>query len=101
MKVHVADQKQRRGDHGGDHAGAMRGHAAAGNHVPAGNQEHCAGSVQTGDQGGVKRILLRDHAAGLLVRRFAIRNASPNITSENKSKVAIAEGSGNCVSIPG
>ena len=46
------------------------------------------------------RDRLRDHAAGLLVRRFAIRNASPNITSENRSKVAIAEGRGNCVSIP-
>ena len=75
MKINVARQKQRRRYHGGDHAGAVRGHVAAGNHAAAGQQIH---------------------AAGLVVRRFAIEHPS-----ENKSNVAIAEGRGNCVSIPG
>jgi hypothetical protein len=45
--------------------------------------------------------LLNDQAAAVVLRRLAIRNAKPNITSENKSKVAIAEESGNVAVIPG
>ena len=41
------------------------------------------------------------YAAGLVLRRFAMRKASPNITSENKSNVAIAEESGKVAVIPG
>jgi hypothetical protein len=79
----------------------MRGDAAASNQISANQQQRGAGSVQTRDQRWKVSVFLRDHAAGLVLRRFAIRNASPNITSENKSNVAIAEGKGNCVSIPG
>jgi hypothetical protein len=84
----------------------MRSDLSPHDQAAAGDQKHRARPVQTGDQSWKVRVFLRDHildnqAAGLVVRRLAIRNASPNITSENKSKVAIAEGNGNCVSIPG
>jgi hypothetical protein len=44
---------------------------------------------------GEERVVLSDQAAGLVVRRLAISNASANMTSENRSKVAMADGSGN------
>ena len=68
-------------------------------------QKHRAGAVQSGVQGREVRVLFGDQAAGLIredrVRRFAINNAKPNMTSENRSSVAIAEGSGNVASAPG
>src|SRR5580704_5842586 len=98
VEINVANQKQCRRNHGGNHEGAVRGHATPGNHVAAGYEKQSADSVQTCDQTREVSVLFRDHAAGLLVRRFAIMNASANITSENKSRVAMAEGSGNCLS---
>jgi hypothetical protein len=46
-------------------------------------------------EGRKEDVLLSDHAAGLVVRRLAISNASANMTRENRSKVAIADESGN------
>ena len=46
-------------------------------------------------EGRKEDVLLGDHAAGLVVRRLAISNASANMTRENRSKVAIADESGN------
>jgi hypothetical protein len=80
--------------------------------VTTDEQQDGAGSVQACDQGREVGVLFNgsyfgDHtfvvkpqsslgnqAAGLVVRRFAIRNASPNMTSENRSSVAMAEGRG-------
>jgi hypothetical protein len=111
VKIHVAGQKQSRGDDRGNHARSMRGNFTPHNQAAANEQQHRAGSIQTGDEGREVGVLFSDHifgnqvfrnqAAGLVVRRFAIRNASPNITSENRSNVAIADGNGKVVSIPG
>ena len=46
-------------------------------------------------EGRKEDVLLSDHAAGLVVRRLAISNASANMTRENRSKVAIADETGN------
>ena len=101
VEINVANQKQSRGYYRRDHAGPVSGDAAARDHVAAGNQKHRAGSVQTSDQRRKECVFLGDQAAGLLVRRLAIRNASPNITRENNSNVAMAEGSGKVASMPG
>jgi hypothetical protein len=79
----------------------MGGNFAAHNQATANKQQNRAGSIQSRNQGREVCVLFRNQAAGLVVRRFAIRNASPNITNENRSSVAIAEGKGNGVSIPG
>src|ERR1039458_9732668 len=67
MKIQVANQKKCRGNYSGDHTGAMRGHASAGNHVPSGNQKHGAGSVQAGEQGREVGVLLGDHILAIKV----------------------------------
>ena len=95
MEINVTRQKQCRSDHRSDHARAMCCYLSARNQISPNEQQDSADSIQTRDQGREERVLLRDHAAGLVVRRFAIRNANPNITSENRSNVAIAEGKGN------
>src|SRR5580692_6957273 len=101
MKIYVACQKQRRRYDGGDHAGAVRGNFPAHNQAAAQEQQHRAGSVQSCDKGRKVGILFRDHAAGLVVRRFAIKNARANITSENRSSVAMADGRGKVALMPG
>ncbi len=101
MEIYIASQKQSRGYNRGDHAGTMRGDSPSHNQVAANEQQNCADAVQTRNQGREERVFFSDHAAGLVVRRLAIRNASPNITSENRSNVAIAEGRGKVASIPG
>jgi len=101
VEIYVANQKQSRGDHRRDHAGAMGGDTATRNHVAAGDQQRCAGSVQTRDQSRKVGVFFGDQAAGLLVRRLTIRNASPNMTRENNNNVATADGSGNVASMPG
>jgi len=95
MEINVTHEKQRRSDNRSDHARAMRGHLSACDQISPNQQQDRADAIQTRDQGREERVLLRDHAAGLVVRRFAIRNANPNMTSENKSNVAIADGKGN------
>src|ERR1700728_4142934 len=101
MEVHIASQKQSRRGYGGDHAGAMRRGLPPHDQAPADQQQHRTCSVQTGNQGREVGVLFRDQAAALVVRRLAIRKASPDITSENRSKVAIAEGRGKVASMPG
>src|ERR1051326_1037470 len=102
----MARQKQRRGDYGCDHADAVGGHAAPGDQDSSSEQERGAGSVERGVERGEEGVLLGDRvsgnqAAGLVLRRLAMRNARPNITSENRSKVAIADDKGNSVVMPG
>ncbi len=65
---------------------------------PIHQETQCCVSSAIGVNEGV---LLWNQAAGLVVRRFAINSASPNMTSENKTRVAIADGNGNDVSTPG
>src|ERR1700690_4471523 len=73
MKVQIARQKQSGGNHGGDHASAMGSDFAAHNQAAANQQQNRAASVQTSDQGREVSVLLRDQAAGLMVRRFTIK----------------------------
>ncbi len=101
VKIQIASQEQSRGDNGGNHTRAMCGDFSPHDQAAPGEQENRTASVQAGDKGREVGVLLGDHAAGLVVRRLAIKNASPNITRENRSKVAIAEGSGKVASIPG
>jgi len=95
VEINVTRQKQRRSNDRSDHTRAMRGQFSARNQISPNQQQNSADTIQTRDQGREERVLLRDHAAGLVVRRFAIRNANPNITNVNRSNVAIADGKGN------
>ena len=67
MEIKVAGEKQRRGGYGRDHAGAMRGHASAGDHVAAGNEKYGAGSVQACIQGGEESVLFSDHILTFII----------------------------------
>ena len=101
MKVQIAGQKEPGRDDGRDHAGAVRGDFSAHNQAAAHQQKHGAGCVQTRNQSREVRVLFWDQAAGLVLRRLTIKKASPNMTSENSTNVAIEEESGKFVSIPG
>ena len=54
------------------------------------HQEHRAGAVERGIDDRENRELWRNrhHTAGLVLRRFTIRNASPNMNSEKSTNVA-------------
>ena len=79
----------------------MRGHTALRDQDTPSQQQGGAGTIQGRIQGGEVRVLLGYHAAGLVLRRFAMSSANPNITSENRISVAMEEGSANEVSTPG
>src|SRR5258708_330490 len=100
MEGKIARQKRCGCDPRRDHAEAMRGHASARNHVASGEEKDRAGAVQTCVDSREVSVLFSDHTAGLVERRFAIRNARANMARENRSSVAIECDSGN-VSIPG
>ncbi len=106
VKVEIASEKQSRRNDCRDHARAMCGELSANDQPAPNQQQHGARRVQTRNQSREERELFRDRisddqAAGLVLRRFTIRNANPNMTNENRSRVATAEGSGNVVSAPG
>src|SRR5450432_3469989 len=110
VKEQIAAKKYRRGGHGRDHARPVRGHPPLRNQNAPREQQHSAASVESGVQGREVGVLFSNQAAGLIlrdyfgefrVRRFTIRNASPNMTNENRISVAMADGSGNVVSAPG
>src|SRR5580698_3172983 len=92
MKVQIARQKQSGGSHGGNHANAMGGHFATHNQAAANQQQNRAGSVQTSDQGREVGILLGNHAAGLVLRRFTIKKDNPNMTAANNPSAIIETG---------
>ena len=75
----------------------------------AGNIAYCSGiaikqAAVTLSYSDVHRVWLNaersSHAAGFLVLRFAMMNASPNMNAENRISVAIELPSGNA-SLPG
>ena len=68
----------------------MYGDAAAFDHAVGSDKQHSAGPVQRSIDDGKNRILFGNlcHAAGFVVRRLAIRNASPNMNSEKSTRVA-------------
>src|ERR1700720_3704500 len=79
----------------------MGGDAAACDQAASGEEQDRAGSIQGCVKSREEGILLGDHAAGLVLLRFAISRANPNMISENKASVAIADASGKMVSAPG
>src|SRR6266852_1316291 len=97
MVVKVESKKQRRREHGGQHQGAMRGHSSQLDLPVRGHQQYCAGAVECGVDHRKDSVLcwVLHHAAGLVVRRFTIRKASPNMKSENSTSVAIEATSEN------
>src|SRR5512141_253581 len=101
MKKNVAGQKQRGRNHGSDHAESMRGNTTLGDQNSSGEEQCGAGAIQGSVESGEVGVLLGNHAAGLVLRRFAISNANPNITSENRTRVATEEDNANEVSTPG
>src|SRR5579863_1329358 len=101
MKVQIARQEQSRRNHGGDHASAMGGDFATHNQAAANQQQNRAGPVQTSDQGREVGVLLGNHAAGLVVRRFTMKKDSPNITAANKPSADIETGKEATVGLAG
>ncbi len=101
MEIQVARQKQSGGNYGGDHASAMGGDFAAHNQAAASQQQHRAGPVQTRDQRREVGVLLRDHAAGLVLRRFTMKNDNPNMATANRPRADIETGSEVSVGLAG
>ncbi len=89
VKEYIAAQKHGRSRHRRDHARPVRCHLSPRNQPAASKQQDSAGSIQSRIEGREERVLLRDHAAGLVERRFTIRNARPNMARENSKSVAI------------
>src|SRR5437016_13967332 len=71
----------------------MGRHASAVDKAVSNQQQHGAGTVQRGIDDGEDCVLgwVGHHAAGLVVRRFTITKASPNVKPENKISVAREE----------
>jgi hypothetical protein len=67
----------------------MSGDFAAHNQAAPNQQQDRAGSVQTSDQSREVSVLLGNHAAGLVVRRFTIKKDNPNMTAANKPSADI------------
>src|SRR5437763_7648864 len=101
VEEQIAGQEQGRCRHGGNHAGAMSRHFSPRYQDAAGEQQGRTGAIQGCVQSGEESVLLGDHAAGLVVRRLTIRNANPNMNTENRTSVAIADGIAKFVSAPG
>src|ERR1044071_7559955 len=100
MKKDVAGQKNGGGDHRRDHAESMGPHASFSNQDASSEQQGSARPVKSSVQSREVGVLLGDHAAGPVVQRFTIRKASPNMSNENSTSVAMEELSGKLVSAP-
>ena len=69
----------------------------------AGNVEEAGISPQKSSPANARLALCGNsfYAAGFVVRRFAIRNASPNINNENRTRVAIDAASDDSPAVAG
>lgn len=94
VEENVTGQEQRGSYYRRNHARPVSSHSALGNQNSPRDQQSGACAIESCIKGREVRVLLGNHAAGLVVRRFAISRASPNITNENRISVAIADESG-------
>ena len=92
MEIQVARQKQSGGNHCGDHASAMGCDFAAHNQAAANQQQNRTGSIQASDQPREVGILLRNHAGGLVVRRFTMKKDKLNMAAANRPSAVMEKG---------
>src|SRR5205085_10160200 len=92
MIIKIGSQEQRGGGHRGQHAGAVGRNTSAADKHASGGKQHGAGAIQSSvnhrEDGKIGQG--DHHAAGLVLRRLATKNAAANSSAENPPSTASA-----------